>query len=512
MVDATGSIIDRDPFTTNRATYNVVVIGGGIYGACLLLEAARRGLRCLLLERDDFGGATTWNSLRILHGGLRYLQSLDLHRFHDSVGECKWFCQNFPDLVRPLPCLMPLYGKGLKRPTVFRVALAINDWLSRRRNQEICDDLRLPHGRMLDIAKTIELFPLVDREGLQGSGLWYDAAMTNPQRILIEILRWACALGARASNYVEATGLLTDSGQVVGVRARDRVGGRTFKFHSQTVVNCAGPWSRQISKDFDRDIPNLFRPLLAFNVLLDRNPPSEAVLAVQPKRPQAQVYFMHPCRGRILAGSVYVAWTGGSGDPVPSQKQIDDFLDDLNVAVPGLDLTPRQIVRVYAGFLPTTGEGSVQLTTREIIYDHSRHGGPRGLFSLCGIKYTMARLVAEKTLRTILNADDEPRPAEYLHSTERPRRQLAIDPDDPEALLQGDDTTVAAEIRRMVQEEAVVTVDDLLLRRTNWGEDPRRLASLRYRIETLLDQHPSDTQDGSKCILFSPLTVLPTSG
>ena len=119
--------INRNPDSINEP-FDVIVVGGGIYGACTLLEASRRGLRALLIERDDFGGATTWNSLRIVHGGLRYLQHADLGRFRRSVAEQTWWLHNFPDLVEPLSCLMPLYNFGLKRTDVMRAALARNQY------------------------------------------------------------------------------------------------------------------------------------------------------------------------------------------------------------------------------------------------------------------------------------------------------------------------------------------------------------------------------------------------
>jgi glycerol-3-phosphate dehydrogenase len=125
-------IITRDPVGAVRGRYDLIVVGGGIYGVMILLEASRRRLNALLVERDDFGGQTSFNSLRIIHGGLRYLQTLDLHRFRESVSERQWFLRTFPDLIRPLPCLMPLHGDGLRRPPVLRAALAANDFLSSR--------------------------------------------------------------------------------------------------------------------------------------------------------------------------------------------------------------------------------------------------------------------------------------------------------------------------------------------------------------------------------------------
>ena len=233
--------IERAPDQAAGADHDLIVVGGGIYGIALALEAARRGLRALLVERADYGGATSWSNLRILHGGLRYLQSLDLVRFYESVGERRWFLRHFPDLVRPLPCLMPLYGRGLKRPGVFRVALALNDILSWRRNAGVARTLQLPDGRLTGAAETAALFPAVERQGLLGGALWHDAVMLSPERVAIEMLRWACACGASALNYVEATGLLVEGGAVRGILAHDRVGGRELRLRGRRGGQCRRP-------------------------------------------------------------------------------------------------------------------------------------------------------------------------------------------------------------------------------------------------------------------------------
>jgi glycerol-3-phosphate dehydrogenase len=486
LEEAMGGVIQRDPQRASRQSYDLIVVGGGIYGACLILEATRRGLRALLLERDDFGAGTSLNSLRILHGGLRYLQTLDLHRFRESVRERRWFCQNFPDLVRPLPCLMPLYGRGLKRPLPFRAALIVNDWLSRRRNEGVPDACHLPGGRLLDPCETAEWFPMVNSKGLQGAGLWYDAVMTNSQRIQMEILRWAAALNATFLNHVEAVSLLTESDRTAGIEALDCVTARTVQFRAGAVINCAGPWSRRVAAAFDRDLPRLFQPSLAFNVLLDKVPLSQAALAVEPPFPGARVYFMHPWRGQILLGTMHEPWRRGDWPPAPTENQLARMISDLNAAVPGFQLRRHQIVRIYAGLLPSNHEGSHKLTKREILLDHRRHGGPKGLVSLCGIKYTTARLVAEKALGAI---NPEWRRLPYRPHTERlPCSPSSFDLDDPAQLLTADPTWVRAELARLISEEAVVDMDDLLYRRTDWCCDPRVVPDVERRVLELMPE------------------------
>ena len=157
--------IERRPEEVARQNFDLVVVGGGIQGACLALEASRRRLRTLMLERDDFGGTTSWNSLRIIHGGLRHLQRFDLRQFFRSSIEQAWWIRTFPDLVRPLPCLMPLYNQGLRRTEVLGWALrarrVLRGWIGRLGSTDR-EDCALPPDEMLSAADTIALFPAVD--------------------------------------------------------------------------------------------------------------------------------------------------------------------------------------------------------------------------------------------------------------------------------------------------------------------------------------------------------------
>lgn len=400
------AVIDRDLDGAVAASYDLLVIGGGMYGAALVLEAARSGMSTLLLERGGFGGETTRSSLRILHGGLRYLQRLDLPRFRESVGERRWFLRHFPDLVEPLPCLMPLYdpprGGRLRRPGVLRLALRINDVLARER--------ALPPGRLLSVAETVALFPGVDSTGLRGGALWYDAVTKDPERLTGEVLRWACRCGARALSHVEVTELAVQDGRVAGIRAEDRESGRSVEFRARRIVNCAGPWSRDLARRFDRDVPALFLPVLAFNLLLDRESPSRAALAVASREPGAQTWFLLPREGKLLAGTAYAPVPPGrSGEEGPDEARIGELLAALNAALPGFGLRRSQVLDVLWGRLPAVAEGSVELASRPVIVDHGRHGGPEGLVSVSGVKLTTARAVARRTL-TVLGAP--PRPAE----------------------------------------------------------------------------------------------------
>ncbi|MEZ4485890.1 MAG: FAD-dependent oxidoreductase, partial [Syntrophotaleaceae bacterium] len=326
--------IRRDPAAYADNRYDLIIVGGGIYGVTLALESVRRGLRCLLLEKQDFGSQTSFNHLRILHGGLRYLQSLDLRRFRDSVAERSWFLRHLPGLARPVDCLLPLYGNGLHRPAVFRAALALDGVLAADRNRGLLPERSLKVGRVLSVEETAARFPGIDRCGLRGAALWQDGFVPDSPRLLIELLRWACRYGAHALNYCPADGLQISGGRVTGVRGMDRTDGREYHFTAPVVINAAGPWCREVAALADRDRPRLFaNRVLVWNLLFGRAPLASCAVAVRPRRPGAPHHFLPPWKGQLLIGTGHVPLAPGEHRP-PSGEEVAAMIDDVNEAVP----------------------------------------------------------------------------------------------------------------------------------------------------------------------------------
>jgi glycerol-3-phosphate dehydrogenase len=319
---------------------------------------------------------------------------------------------------------------------------------------------------------TKRIFQNVDVASLRGGAVWYDACIPDSQRVVMEILRWACAMGAKNLNYVKVNSLNQHSGQVIGVSATDKFSGETLQFNSPVVVNATGPWSRITAETFDQDVESLFCPSIAWNILLDRPTLSDHVLAVAPKRPGAQMYFLHPWKGKILAGTGHKPWSGGPDNPKPTKQQVSDFLQDINTAIPGLNLGDKDIVRVFAGLLPAQDQSGAGLATREVILDHEDVGGPSGLFSISGVKFTTSRLVAEKTIKLVLNKHSKRfRVTPALVSVNRPAIQTGWDMS-AAAIIQHEKNTDWKEIlTRIINQESVMHLDDLVLRRTTLWED-----------------------------------------
>lgn len=444
--------IVRDPQSAAGGHYDVVVIGGGIYGATFLFEATRRGLSAVLVEKDDFGGATSLNNFRILHGGLRYLQNLDLLRFFESVAERRWFLTNFPSLTAPIGCLMPLYGRGAKRPGLFRLALAVNAILSAARNKGVPQSNHLPCGSVVTPREVASAFPMVRQTGLKGGAIWFDGLMPDPQRILMTLLRAACSEGAVALNYVEAQETVRTGNRVTGVRIVDRLTGSVHTLSTDTVINATGPWSRQTAAALGDDRSDLFVPTLAWNVLFDRPAVSQYAVAIEPAD-GGQILFLLPWKGRVLAGTGHAPWTGPVDEPRPSPEQLTAFVNQLNRSAPLLRFSENQIERVFSGLLPGARRGHADLSDRPLIVDHGAHGGPSGLFSVIGVKYTTARAVAERLFKSLTK--------QY-----NPIRNISLT-----NYAVSSDPCSAENLSRLCREESVQYLDDLILRRGYFIQD-----------------------------------------
>ncbi|MDT8420521.1 MAG: FAD-dependent oxidoreductase [Desulfuromonadales bacterium] len=480
------SSLHRNPQKAAAQSYDLIIVGGGVQGVMLTLMATLRGLKPLLLERRDFGGNTSFNSLRIIHGGFRYLQKMNLSRLMQSAAERRWFLQTFPQLIKPLPCMVPLYGDGLRRPSTLYAALKIYNLITRNRNQGLCEKNQIPAGHLVSPKKVQELFPLVNMRGLQGGAIWYDAFVEDSQRLLIEVLKIACNRGAEVLNYCEATELLTNENQVAGLRATDVETGECLEFRSARVVNAAGPWCRELASTFDRDYPELFRSMLAWNVLFDRESLSTHGVAVKSDR-TAHTYFLVPWKGRLMAGTGHAPWQYESKTPVPKGQQIDEFIKDINYAVTGLNLKDEEIMYVLPGLQSATETGGTNLETNAVIIDHGLRGGAQGFFSVSGVKFTTSRFVAEKLLQQVFQ------PSQGGPGLLGPQECLSDGWNYMhEEVPTGDE--LQQKLRSIVRDEAVVHIEDLLYRRTTLWENPARVNHIAPLICQFLE-YESDKID-----------------
>jgi glycerol-3-phosphate dehydrogenase len=383
--------------------YDLVVVGGGIYGACAAWEAARRGLRVALVEAADFGGATSSNSLRTLHGGLRHLQRLDLKRMRESVRERREWLRVAPHLARPLRFILPTHGHGLRGPLVMRTALWINDLVSADRNSGVRPDRQLPRGAVLSEAAMRAALPGIELAGCNGAAAWHDAVCLDTERLLLSVISAAAAAGAHVANYVRATGLLAHHSRIRGIHARDQLSGREMELRARFVINAAGPWVEDwLPAGAGRPQAPLFRASRAFNLLTRPLPFSDGVgLTVRAHGMTEATYFILPWNGYSLIGTRHLRCDPSTRSSGVMREEVLAFVSDLNTGLGQHRLTGSDVHGVFAGLLPEEEDNSgteVALERDPQVIDHEP-AGLRNLLSIVGVKWTIAPAVAAQAVR-----------------------------------------------------------------------------------------------------------------
>jgi glycerol-3-phosphate dehydrogenase len=388
----------RDLDALTGRSFDVVVVGGGIYGLTIAYDAAQRGLSVALVERDDFGSGASFNHLRTIHGGLRYLQSLDIRRARESTHERRTTARIAPHAVRPLSFALPLYRSLMRGKMAMRAGFVLDRILSAGRNRGVPPSHRLPGGRVFSRSRAAQTFPGLRRQGLTGAAVFYDYVTTEPDRFTFSFALAAAEHGAVLANHVEASALLVDGKRVTGVSAGDTLGSRTVEVGARLVVNATGGRVDRLLKPLG--IATGIPMLKAMNLVTRRDAGDEALGG---RSPSGRNLFLVPWRDRALFGTWESDRTCDPDDTTVSESDVAAFIGELNQAFPALDLTPADITLVHRGVVPAVVRGDrVSLEGHEQIRDHATQG-VEGLVSVAGTKFTTARAVAQRVTDMVLS-------------------------------------------------------------------------------------------------------------
>lgn len=483
-------------------SFDVLVVGGGVHGAAAARAAARRGLTTALIEREDFGHATSANSLKIIHGGLRYLQHADLAKVRDSIRARRAILRRFPHLAAPLPCLLPTRGLGTRSRPALAVALALNDLMSADRNSGVALSCHLPRGRTLSREELLRHAPRLADGRASGGALWYDGIALDAERIVLELALDADAAGAAVANRVRAEGFLCRGGRIEGVHARDLSGGGELEIRARVTIDATGPWLGAMQRD--RAAPGE-RPGLAkaINLIVGRTIFGDTAVGVEAGG--GRLFFFVPWRGATMIGTLYLPHSGSPDDCSVAAREIEELVRHVNSIHPAAGIAPEEVVFAHAGLLPLTpgagGEGAVEarLLKRPRVVDAARESGLEGLVSIVGIKYTTGLTVGARAVDLAATKLGRARPApadETLGGPEPPATPAApagIDPALASRLsrtygsaaaeifrdlaaegaharrIVKDQPTTAAEVRHAARAEMASTLADVVLRRTPLG-------------------------------------------
>jgi glycerol-3-phosphate dehydrogenase len=467
-----------------KTDYDVIVIGAGINGAGIARDAALRGLNVLLIDKGDIGGGTSAASTRLIHGGLRYLEQFEFGLVRESLIERETLLRIAPHLVRPLPVTIPIYKQGRRGRATIRAGMIAYDVLSWGKS--------LPRHRMRSARATLEQLPGLNREGLLGSAVYYDAQVEFAERLVLENVLAAVEAGATVRTYTRVTKLLTAEGRVAGVQWEGNFrneGKADFgEARADVVINAAGPWVDQL---LDTGGPN--------ERLIGGTKGSHIVVAPFAGAPETAIYleaisdgrpfFVIPWNGLYLIGTTDVRFDDDPDRVCSERWEVDYLVAETNRAFPDAGLTRESVLYTYSGVRPlpfTRSEAERNITRRHFLREHPRF---KNLISVVGGKLTTYRSLAEECVNRVSGkgflrstTKDVPLPgavdfadfAREYPSNPRDHRLLRIYGSRAKQVVDlaqklGEPNTFSAEIVFAFEHEFAKSLADCFLRRTMIG-------------------------------------------
>nr|WP_223298902.1 glycerol-3-phosphate dehydrogenase/oxidase [Paenibacillus darwinianus] len=365
---------------------DLLVIGGGITGAGIALDAASRGLRVGLVEKQDFAAGTSSRSTKLIHGGLRYLKQGEIRLVREVGRERAILYRNAPHLVIPEKMLLPLVERGTYGKWATSVGLWIYDRLAGVGRKE--------RRVMLSKQRTEHVEPLLRRDILRGAGLYIEYR-TDDARLTIEVMKTAGRLGALCVNYAEATGLVYEDGKLTGADVTDLITGGSHRISAAKVVNAAGPWADQLRAE-DKSLSGKRLHLTKGVHLVVPHEKLPLKQSVYFDVPDGRMIFAIP-RGRaVYVGTTDTNYEGNLEAPVLTQADAAYLLNAVNHMFPEAKLQQKDIESGWAGLRPLIhqeGKSPSELSRKDEIFL-----SPSGLITIAGGKLTGYRKMAERVV------------------------------------------------------------------------------------------------------------------
>ncbi len=382
-------------------TFDLLILGGGITGAGVALDAVLRGFRVALIDKGDFASGTSSVSSKLVHGGLRYLEHGNFHLVYEALHERGLLLQNAPHLVHPLRFVLPFYRDSRMPAWKGRVGLTLYDLLAGASN--------IHRSRPLEVWQLRREFPGLQTAGLLSGAEYYDAQMDDA-RLCLEVVRTAALHGACVANYVEALTFEQREGRITGVRAVDHVGGRELAIHARQVLNATGPWVDAICRLAGDPGPPRLRPTKGVHIITaDRGLPA-AFLVLHPT--DGRVFFVIPWLGKTLIGTTDTLCESGADQLHVTPAEVAYLLEGHNhFFVPPLQ--PADVLGSFVGLRPlvrSSSDAPAAISREFRIFD-----SPSGLLSVAGGKYTTYRRMAEIITDTVADRLGKRRPGKTRH-------------------------------------------------------------------------------------------------
>lgn len=370
--------------------YDLLIIGGGITGAGIALDAASRGIKTVLIDKQDFAAGTSSRSTKLIHGGLRYLKQFEINLVREVGRERAIVYSNAPHLVVPEKMLLPIIKNGNYTKLAASIGLFVYDFLIRVKKED--------RRKILSKEQTLEIEPLLRKDILKGAGLYVEYR-TDDARLAIEIIKTAAKYGTHAGNYLEAKKFIYDNKKIIGIECEDLISHRILIIRAKQIVNATGPWVDEIRKQ-DLFIKGKYLHLTKGVHLVV---PSEKLPVKQSVYFDAQdgrMLFAIP-RGNITYfGTTDTDFIGKLEDPVITKTDVNYLIDSVNFMFKDCKLTIEDIISSWAGLRPLIHEkdkSPSELSRKDEIFI-----SPAGLISIAGGKLTGYRKMAQRIVDIVV--------------------------------------------------------------------------------------------------------------
>ena len=364
----------RDLSALANGTFDVLVIGGGIFGAGVARDAALRGLRVALIEQADFASGTSSRSSKLIHGGLRYLEQAAFGLVAESCRERHRLRQLAPHLVKLQPFIFPFYDGDPRPFWKIRAGLLLYDALASRHG--------IGRHRSLSGTELTELEPALQQPSLRGAVLYYDCR-ENDARFCVETIRQAADLGAVCANYCELTGFRRRADSIEAAQVHDRLTGNDFEICARYFVNATGPWLERFAG------PGLLSPTKGVHLVVPALTQGHAI-TFQAKQ-DGRILFVIPWGDCSLVGTTDTDWTGNPADARATPADVEYLLTEVRRLFPAVG----NVITTFTGVRPLL-RSAATASARHREHKVLRNGA--NLFSIAGGKYTTFRLVAKQVV------------------------------------------------------------------------------------------------------------------
>ncbi|RIO81913.1 glycerol-3-phosphate dehydrogenase/oxidase [Staphylococcus gallinarum] len=380
------STLKREQITKDlkNDSYDVVIIGGGITGAGIALDASERGMKVALVEMQDFAQGTSSRSTKLVHGGLRYLKQLQVGVVAETGRERAIVYENGPHVTTPERMLLPMHKGGTFGKFTTSIGLTMYDTLAGVKKSE--------RKKMLNSKQTLEKEPLVKKDGLKGGGTYVEYR-TDDARLTIEVMKRAVEKGATVINHTKSVHFTYDSNEKVnGIHVEDQITGETYPIKAKKVINASGPWVDEVrSGDYARNNKQL-RLTKGVHIVIDQSkfPLGQAVYFDTEK--DGRMIFAIPREGKAYVGTTDTFYNNDKTTPLATQEDRDYLIDAINYMFPDVDVKDEDIESSWAGIRPLIleeGKDPSEISRKDEVWE-----GKSGLLTIAGGKLTGYRHMA----------------------------------------------------------------------------------------------------------------------